>query len=294
MSARCFSDTCSIETSELSSPPSVAIDVKFSSQKTIECANGGLQVNLLDEDVYGVDASRLCANILRHDSSGRMHAVIPLAHIFEFSDSNGSHNNKQVSGSAATGGSEVVSQTHSWTNNTGCTVLIAIAGTFNLDYAVLGPNDHSFQASGDDIVRVGALNYPDVDPAGGDGALDVVPFNAQWATRLLVDINNANPNTAVVVNRFSTSGMVSTFKGDYDHQYKAERRGFSYTMSLDDGDIVYFRGDIGHQGVDQTLNVVANNIASLLADLPGDGLGFRLDFGRLTVVPIGASGVGSI
>ena len=137
-----------------------------------------------------------------------------------------------------------------------------VQGSFNLDYAILGPASAVNSA---DLIRAGAVNFPDA----GDGVQPVVPFNAMWATRLLASTSpTVNPTAAVMSNRFATSGMNVTFEAA-GFQLQVERRTFVWATSLAAGATLYIRGDCGHQGSDQTLNVVARGSGALA------GLGIR-------------------
>lgn len=276
MTARCHNDTCTVEWSEVvtGSGPAYAADVQLDSSRSLECVEGdGIGVKLLNEVAAAVLEERECANILRRNASGELHAVIPQAVIQDVT----TDDNSEVDTSVELA-SSVKSPTHSYTNTTGCEALVLVQGSFNLDYAILGPGSTYNDA---DIIRAGAVEFADVAGGGSDGAQDVVPFNAQWGMRLLANINDVTPLTARVTARVATSGMCATFEGANVYQLQVYRAHFAWATAVDAGDTLYFRGDCFHQGSNQTLNVVAHGSGDL------EGLGFGLQTVQVIAFPIG-------
>lgn len=269
MSARCFVDTCGITWEEVvveGIGPAYQASIKHDA--SLVCDAEGLGVDIF-EDATNLVVSAQGTPLLVQLPVGEVDRV------YEKLDDRvaGTQVNSQVQDDVTSSGTFQNSPyPHSWVNDTGRPAIVVVSGTFNLDYAILGPGSNEDTAN---IIRLGGVAFPAVAGAADAGRL-VVPFNAHWHTRLRYGIDDGTTPSFGVQDKFATSGMISTFIGDNVYQFQSERRQFVDLFRVEIGETLTVRGDIAHAGDDQTINVIARG-SGPLADL---GFGLRdLKFG---------------
>ena len=273
MAARCFDDTCSVKTTEVitGSGPAIQIDVELASDGSLRC-DDGLRVNLVNEDPASIASGRECANILRKNASGYLHAVIPQA----VSAGSSNSNYAAVQRTADAASPAEASLNFSYTNNSGCTQLVIMRGQFNLNYACL--EEDSAVSDDADLARVTSFSTSADNPPAQQSTLQ--PYNAQWIARLKSQVvgPGAHPVASVVADHFSTSGVIVDVG---QTRTKSEWRGFVWMEELQDGATIIFTGDIFHDGTDQTMNV------STTGTVDGQDMGFRIHNCDLMALPFG-------
>lgn len=272
MSARCFKDNCGLSWDEtLDELGGPAYEGTVRRDASLRCdLTTGIGVDLVE------DASTLVTSVQGTPLLVQL-PVAEVEHHYENADnaSGDPQVNNQVQDAVTSSGTFQNSPyPHSWTNDTGRAAIVLVSGTFNLEYAILGPASAENTA---DLIRVGGVNFPGL--AGDTNPLSVVPYNAQWHARLRFGINDgATPSTSVQV-KFPTSGMISTFLGAGVYQKQAIRVPFADTFRVEAGEVLSIRGDIAHAGPDQTVNVVARGSGALA------GLGFGLRDLKFAIMP---------
>jgi len=132
MAARCFVDSCGVAWSEVvtGSGPGFQADTVLDPDGGIICTEDlGLGVSLLDATPEAIVPGRECANILRKDAAGALHAIVPNSLITTVTPGilRSIPNNGSASGT---------SQTTVITNTTGCAALLILRGQFQVNWEV--------------------------------------------------------------------------------------------------------------------------------------------------------------
>lgn len=250
MTARCHTDTCSVEWSEVNtgSGPAYQADVitdgegvtngKDPGDPTIQCGDDGLEVIINQVDT----------NILQSTPFGLL-ATLPVSNVITLSSN---PDNKGVSPSADESTPQS-SDEYDWTNSTGRDALVLVSGEFNFDYGILGPT-HAYSYAAGNGQRAGRWKSTSFE-AGEDPPNAIVPYNAQLAMRLLANIDSA-PVTSRKACRVGIGGTihVSTSAGA---ELKVERVPFFWMVRVPDGSQLRMKSQAFYQGPSQTINVAA-------------------------------------
>lgn len=237
MAARCFTDTCTITTSESSG--AILIDVNFDQMRGLACdATEGLWVNLRNETAITPTADEVCNDILRYDNAGQL--IAPMPNILRATMLDGNLRavpNDGSSSPTSLGGFSVENQFD-------CEATMLVVGQFELNYEI------------EDVTT------PANNIQNQAATANYVPFNANFEQTLLID------GSPVLKEYADVGGIIVDQAGP---QYKKRWSTFTYVTAINAGDTVNFSDQCRHDGSTQRLNVTLNTATTI----PDFSRGFR-------------------